>query len=269
MGSQATPRSCLPSWDGSHHLSPEEGGLPGCSRGGGLQTGLAAWVSLSGFPAQISGTEACYWQNLEIAGGFHCLGLGSPGVGDADDVLVGRGSEKRLGLAIMSVPSSWSSGTRGGHVQVLAVPRPPPLPCPLCLLTQSAGEKETSRWLPLPHRPPTPTPPRGMEPLVNKAPGSDNLQSRPHSCSWLASLPIPGLAAPWAPPSPSAQLLAGTVCQYSGWSVRELRPSNRTWARLLQSSEPEGGKTAERAAVVGVSLGKLPGGGNGGARRVA
>lgn len=114
MGSQATPRSSLPSWDGSHHLSPEEGGLPGCSRGGGLQTGLAAWVSLSGFPAQISGTEACYWQNLEIAGGFHCLGLGSPGVGDADDVLVGRGSEKRLGLAIMSVPSSWSSGTRGG-----------------------------------------------------------------------------------------------------------------------------------------------------------
>lgn len=66
-----------------------------------------------GFPAQISGTEACYWQNLEITGGFHCLGLGSPGVGDADDGLVGRGSEKRLGLAILSVPSSWSSGTRG------------------------------------------------------------------------------------------------------------------------------------------------------------
>lgn len=44
---------------------------------------------------------------------FTALVWGLPGVGDADDGLVGRGSEKELGLAILSVPSSWSSGTRG------------------------------------------------------------------------------------------------------------------------------------------------------------
>lgn len=36
LGSQAAPRSSL-----------QEGGVPGCSRGGGLQTGPATWVSLS------------------------------------------------------------------------------------------------------------------------------------------------------------------------------------------------------------------------------
>ena len=116
-----------------------------------------------------------------------------------------------------------------------------PPPCPLCLLTQSAGEREASRWVPYPT----------MGPHVNKALGFDSLQSWPHSCSWLAPLPIPGLAPPWAPPSPPARLPAGTVCQYSGWSVRELRPSNRIWARLLQSSEPEGGKIAEHPCSSG------------------
>lgn len=177
----------------------------------------------------------------EVTGGFHCLGLGYPGAGDADDVFVGRGSEERLGLAILSVPSSWSSGTRGGHVQVPVAGSN----APLCLLTQSAGEREASRWLP----PPPPAP--AMEPHVNKAQGSNNLQSWSHSCSWLASLPIPGLAPTWVPPSPPAQLPAGTVYQYSGWSVRELRPSNRIWACLLQSSETEGGTTAEHPCSSG------------------
>lgn len=51
-------------------------------QGWGPQTGLAAWVSHSpAFQPGVSGTEACYWQNLEITSGFHCLGLGSPGWG--------------------------------------------------------------------------------------------------------------------------------------------------------------------------------------------
>lgn len=66
----------------------------------------------------------------EVTGGFHCLGLGYPGAGDADDVFVGRGSEERLGLAILSVPSSWSSGTRGGHVQVPVAGSKAPAPTP-------------------------------------------------------------------------------------------------------------------------------------------
>lgn len=132
-----------------------------------------------------------------------------------------------------------SGGSRPGTCCWFQGPLPPP--CPLCLLTQSAGEREASRWVPYPT----------MGPHVNKAPGFDSLQSWPHSCSWLASLPIPGLAPPWAPPSPPTQPPAGTVCQYSGWSVRELRPSNRIWARLLQRSEPEGGKTAEHPCSSG------------------
>ena len=202
-------------------------------------------LTLRGLPAQIFGTGARHRRSLVV---FTALVWGIQGQG-MQMMCLWEGAVRR-GWAWPSCLSP-AHGVQGlGGVTsryLLLVPRPPPPPPPhpLCLLTQSAGEREASRWLP----PPPPAP--AIEPHVNKAQGSNNLQSWSHSCSWLASLPIPGLAPTWAPPSPPAQLPAGTVCQYSGWSVRELRPSNRIWACLLQSSETEGGTTAEHPCSSG------------------
>ena len=220
------------------------GSLVAPGRGGGPPdwTGCLG-LTLRGFPAQISGTGARHRRSLVV---FTVLVWGLQGQG-MQMMCLWEGAVRR-GWAWPSClsPAHGVQGLWGVKSRyLLLVPRPPPPPRPLCLLTQSVGEREASRWLP------PPPPPPAMEPHVNKAQGSDNLQSWPHSCSWLASLPIPGLAPSWAPPSPPAQLPAGTVCQYSSWSVRELRPSNRIWARLLQSSETEGGTTAEHPCSSG------------------
>lgn len=129
--------------------------------------------------------------------------------------------KRKLGLAILSVPSSWSSRDSGAGAEVTSRYslfqglRPHPVPC-VCL-TQSAGEKERLLGGCPCHTAPPPA--QGMEPHVNKAPGSDNLPVQATLLLWLASLPIQA----WHPLGPHHRpcTTSGRHCMPILWLVSQ------------------------------------------------